>query len=364
MTTITWAFAFAFGACVGSFLNVCIYRLPRSGLSVSRPRRSFCPSCGTAIRPRDNIPLVSWLWLRGRCIACRSPISSRYFLVELFTAVVFVYLADRFLLPPGSGSPALFAVLAALVSALIVASFIDLELRIIPDAITIRGMMVAPLLAVLVPELHPEAGKALLGRWLRGFFDRLTATLPFQLVGPGLWALAVVAGVVGFALGLFGYLLYQRWVRPSASNRLKDGILGAVLLGTCAVIFTLGLLHPEWVLAPWFQSFWAAIAGMLVGSTLLLSVGVLGSKIFRKPAMGFGDVKLMGLLGAFAGWVGVIAGFFLACFLGSVVGIVVLLRSRSRYIPFGPFLAVGSLAWMLWPSAFQRILDWYLGLFR
>ena len=118
-----------FGANLGSFLNVCIYRIPRDGLTVSKPKRSFCPSCGTWIRWFDNVPLVSWLALGGRCRYCKAGISSRYFVVESLTAAMFVLVALRYL---GADEVqwASFFVVAVLVAALVVASFIDLELRI------------------------------------------------------------------------------------------------------------------------------------------------------------------------------------------------------------------------------------------
>jgi leader peptidase (prepilin peptidase)/N-methyltransferase len=103
---------------------------------------------------------------------------------------------------------------------------------------------------------------------------------------------------------------------------------------------------------------------MLVGSSLVLLVGIVGTWLFRKPAMGFGDVKLMGLLGAFTGCVGVIEGFFFACILGSVIGIVILVRTGSRYLPFGPFLAAGAFVVILWPEALGNALRWYMGLFQ
>src|SRR5262249_25460909 len=141
------------------------------------------------------------------------------------------------------------------------------------------------------------------------------------------------------------------------------GYLGGVLGGVIGGMAALSVLQPDILLTPQAHSFWAAMAGMLCGSTLVFLVGVVGSKVFRKPAMGFGDVKLMGLLGAFTGWTGIVAGFFIACFVGSVVGIYLLLRYGSRYVPFGPFLALGSLSMILWPEVFQRLLAWYMSLF-
>ena len=125
----------------------------------------------------------------------------------------------------------------------------------------------------------------------------------------------------------------------------------------------LHVLQPDTVLSSRAISFWAAMAGMLCGSTLVFLVGVIGSKIFRKPAMGFGDVKLMGLLGGFTGAGGVVAGFFIACLAGSVVGVFLLLKYKSRYLPFGPFLALGCLSMILWPEVFYRFIAWYVSFF-
>jgi len=129
MTTLI---AFLFGAIVGSFLNVCIYRLPR-GESVVTPR-SHCTGCGTLIRAWDNIPLVSFLILRGRCRDCGEPISWRYPLVEGLTALLFALTVGRF------GMTSLAASLLFLVSALVVVAFVDLDHQVIPNVITLPGI--------------------------------------------------------------------------------------------------------------------------------------------------------------------------------------------------------------------------------
>jgi leader peptidase (prepilin peptidase)/N-methyltransferase len=358
-------FAALFGAAAGSFLNVCVYRLPREGLSVVRPRRSFCPACGSEIRWTDNIPILSWLMLGGRCRSCRAPISARYLLVEALTALLFVVIAGRFLLgaDPSWGA---FAVIILLASALVVASFVDLELRVIPDEITLRGIMLAPFLAILVPELHAA------DRWiawlLHGAAARaapIAAALPGALrEGPLLWGAVLAGGAASFALGLHGYAAYWRIAHPREPRGLRHGLLGGVLAGAAGGAAVAGLLRPGILLSPAMFSFWAAMAGMLVGSSVILLVGILGTKVFRRPAMGFGDVKLMGLLGAFTGWVGALEAVFIACLLGSAAGIVILLRTRSRYLPFGPFLAAGALVVILWPEALAAALRWYMDLFR
>ncbi len=124
--------AFLFGLVVGSFLNVCIHRLPREE-SLVFPG-SHCPACGAPIRPWDNIPLLSFLILRGRCRACRAPISWRYPLVEGLTGILFALTVARFGVSPVGG------VLLVFLSALVAATFIDLDHQIIPNAITLPGI--------------------------------------------------------------------------------------------------------------------------------------------------------------------------------------------------------------------------------
>src|SRR5580765_3381071 len=142
-------FAFVFGACVGSFLNVCIYRLPLN-LSVNQPRRSFCPSCKTQIPWHQNLPLVSWLALRGRCANCGARIAFRYFAVELLTAFFFLIIWKAF---PWPIAIAYWAFIALVIAA----TFIDFEHFIIPDEITIGGTVVGIIASFAVPELMNTA---------------------------------------------------------------------------------------------------------------------------------------------------------------------------------------------------------------
>src|SRR5213080_2305615 len=138
-------FAFVLGACIGSFLNVCIYRLPLN-LSVNQPRRSFCPSCKTQIPWQQNLPLVSWLVLRGRCAKCGSRISFRYLAVELLTALFFLAIWQSF---PWQVAFAYWI----FISLVIVATFVDFEHFIIPDQVTIGGTIAGVMASSLVPEL-------------------------------------------------------------------------------------------------------------------------------------------------------------------------------------------------------------------
>ncbi|MGD9229917.1 MAG: prepilin peptidase, partial [Desulfobacterales bacterium] len=124
---------FIFGMCIGSFLNVCIYRLPTSK-SISDPPRSICPGCNRPIRFYDNIPVLSYIWLRGKCRNCNAPISFRYPMVELITGIVALGLLFKFGLSLES------LVYFVFISSLLVITFIDLDHRIIPDIITLPGI--------------------------------------------------------------------------------------------------------------------------------------------------------------------------------------------------------------------------------
>jgi leader peptidase (prepilin peptidase) / N-methyltransferase len=143
-----WYFAasiFVFGLLFGSFLNVCIYRLPRD-MSVSTPKRSFCPNCKTQIAAYDNIPVLSWILLRGKCRTCKQKISGRYALIELFTALLFLACYLHF---GGSTAETVkAAVFCFLVLGLI---FTDLETRLLPDVMTLPGIAFGLLFAAFVP---------------------------------------------------------------------------------------------------------------------------------------------------------------------------------------------------------------------
>lgn len=149
MTYLTTIFVFAIGAIVGSFLNVVIHRYPREESVVFPP--SHCPHCNTVIKPYDNIPILAWLWLRGKCRACRGSIDARYPLVELANALFYVAVFQRTGLTLG------FIPLAALVSMTIVLIYIDLEIQILPDVIDLPGVAIGLLIgATHLGALYPD----------------------------------------------------------------------------------------------------------------------------------------------------------------------------------------------------------------
>jgi leader peptidase (prepilin peptidase)/N-methyltransferase len=183
--------SFVLGLCVGSFLNVVVHRLPR-GESIVRPR-SRCPACGWSLPAWANVPLVSYLALRGRCANCRGPISLRYPLVELATGLVFAGLTLRWL--QWGLAPRLF-VDQALAAALIAISLIDWERQIIPNAITYPGIAAGLALAWLVPPPPHVPGA------LTGFVDALLALC---VAGGAMWALSAgyerLRGHIGLGMG-------------------------------------------------------------------------------------------------------------------------------------------------------------------
>lgn len=245
---------FVLGLLVGSFLNVVIHRVPRHESVVSP--RSACPKCGTEITSRDNIPVVSWLLLQGRCRSCGEPISARYPLVELLTGVVFAMVGGR--LGADWALPA-FLVFSA---GLIALSVIDLETYLLPRK-------------VVYPTLFATAGLLLLAgavtRDLRGLAE------------------AAAGGLIAFA-----------------------------------IFFAIHFVSPK--------------------------------------GMGFGDVRLAGVIGMALGWIElplVGVGLFLAFVLATIVGVSLMLfggRSRKDKVPFGPFLAGGALLAVL---VGQSILGFY-----
>ena len=250
--------SFAFGLIIGSFLNVTIYRIPR-GESLFSPG-SHCPKCNAPIKWYDNIPVLSYCLLRGVCRNCKAKISSRYPLVELLTGSLFaLFYFTYFILdkkPLG-----VLVIHLILVSALISASFIDIDHQIIPDRITIGGILIGPVVSLLYPELH-------------------------------------------------------------------NGI-----------IFK----------SAHFASLADSIAGIFVGGGFILIAGLVGKFILKKEAMGFGDVKLMSMVGAFIGWKLALFANLIAPIFGSIVGVPMLLKTKERFkrIPYGPFLSFGTLVAML-----------------
>ncbi len=269
------AFAFALGACVGSFLNVVIYRVPKDE-SIVTPG-SHC-GCGQPIKWQDNIPMLSWLVLRGRARCCGRPFSFRYPFVELLTAVLFAVCWLRF-------PPAVAVCGWIFLSCLVAATFIDLDHFIIPDVFTIGLGVFGVLLSALVPRLH---------------------------VAPGEMALV---------------------------DSLRAGT--------------------------------ASLEGLLIGSGLVLWIALVAEAVLKKEAMGFGDVKFVGAIGAFCGWQGAAFAVFGGALVGTVWFAVAFVWQKisgkaspvappsenpegeavplafGAQVPFGPMLAIAGALYFL-----------------
>ncbi len=206
--TVLWLLWFVLGTCIGSFLNVCIHRMPREQ-SIVRPR-SRCPHCERLIGWSDNIPLLSFAVLRGTCRYCRRPISWRYPIVELLTGICAVVVFRRF----GAGTVGI--VYFAFICALIAASFIDLDFQIIPDEISVGGLVVGLLLSFAIPQLH-----GMQSHWLG-----LARSLIGMLVGGG----------VLYGTGLVGDLLFRR--ESMGGGDIKLLAMAGSILGWKLVLVT------------------------------------------------------------------------------------------------------------------------------
>ena len=247
-------FIFFIGMCIGSFLNVCIYRIP-AGKSIVRPA-SACPNCGAVIRWYDNIPLLSYLILRGRCRGCDTHISIRYPIIEVLCGLFAMTCGLQY----GYGLPAL--VYFILIAALLVITFIDIDHRIIPDIISLPGIPLGFICSFLLPQL--------------------------------------------------------KW---------SDSLIG-----------------------------------ILAGGGSLLAVAWGYQLITGKDGMGGGDVKLLAMIGAFLGWKGVLFTIMASSLIGTVIGVVLMMRSgkdMKMAVPFGPFLATGAIIYIFWGP---RLVEWYFNL--
>ncbi len=349
--------AFVLGAVVGSFLNVCIYRMPLD-LSVNEPKRSFCPSCKKQIPWHQNLPLLSWLFLRGRCASCGSRIAFRYFAVELLTALLFLAIWRGF-----QWDIALAYWLLA--SLLIVATFIDFEHFIIPDEITLGGTAVGVIACLILPSLM-QTGQ----RWVAVVTSVASAALGYAL----LW-IVLEGGKLVFGKKKI------RLAGPTPFTWTRAGEDADFVVGDDHGLWSDHFAREKDQLI--MQCDAATVDGRELGPTTLrffydrvvLSQeeialdqidkisGVVRELQIPREAMGRGDLKFLAAIGAFLGWRAVLFSVFAGSLLGSLVGIGTLLigqRVWSAKLPFGPYLAGGALGWMFFGDALVR---WYLGMF-
>ena len=350
-----WSVAFfVFGSMIGSFLNVCIHRMPLGQSIVSPP--SHCPHCKYSIPWYLNIPLVTWLSLHGKCRNCGAPISIRYFLVELLTAVTFMSCWMVF----GHQSAGLALVYALFLAGLIVATFIDFEHFIIPDEITVGGVVVGFICSFLLPSLHDEAA--------------LSGSLRQSAFG-----IAAGAGVIYFILRM-GKLLFgrQKVALPADTKiifsetavRLPDHeIPYEEIFYRQSDVITLQARTVELV-----DRCYKDVRVRLTPSTLRIGEeelnpeevphleAVCGEIVLPREAMGLGDVKFMAAIGAFLGWKAVIFSLMLSSMIGSVVGVALIAfhkREWSSRLPYGPYIALASAIWLF---GGKSLVGWWFGM--
>jgi prepilin signal peptidase PulO-like enzyme (type II secretory pathway) len=348
---------FVLGAVVGSFLNVCIYRLPWQK-SVIWPE-SRCPKCLEAIAPRDNVPVLSWLLLRGACRHCALPISPRYALVEALVGVLFVgaYVTDV-----GFGDRTLFAGASfaqlgyhlVLVALLVAATFTDYDYQVIPDSITRTGMVLGLALGAAFPEIRPIPSDAATtwGAFLPG------------VVGAGLGFLA--GGLVRFLARFLRETVFHRdpVAGPSASKPVNEPILAPdETFGLPVIAAVIGWHVAVLPLRPAWGGLVVGVEGLLIGGGLVWFFRTVFSTLLRREAMGFGDITLMAMIGSFLGWQAAVLSFFIAPFFGLAHALWKLVpilwklitgrstRAADHEMPFGPYLAMAALVLILtWPK--------------
>lgn len=347
------ALACVLGACVGSFLNVAIYRLPRD-LSVNEPKRSFCPSCKHQIPWHQNLPLLSWLALRGRCANCSARISFRYFAVELLTAIFFLVLWQTF--------PPLLAVAYWVFIALVIAAtFIDFEHFIIPDEISIGGTVLGVIASAVVPQLMGtdnrvqallwSAGAALLGYlllWLVLEAGKLAfGRKRIRLEGPTPFSWKRQGEDADFAVGEERSLWSDFFARESDQ-----------MLLTCPSATLQDRTFADAILRFHYDRVQIGSDNFLLDQLDEIRGEVTEIRIPRE-AMGRGDLKFLACIGAFLGWKAVLFAVFAGSLLGSIVGLITLVLGKrvwSLKLPFGPYLAAGAVGWLFFGEA---LLRWY-----
>jgi leader peptidase (prepilin peptidase)/N-methyltransferase len=355
MEIILIVFSFLIGLVFGSFFGCCIYRLPRE-ISLLKPAFSFCPACQKSIPWRYNIPLLSWLRLRGRCHECGERISPHYLLVEAITGIFFAIACWKFGFP-------LMIPIWVFGSLLILTTFIDIEFFLIPDILSKPGIACGIVASLLFPELQDTYSRLMAGG----------LSVAGALIGGGL--LFVISELGKLAFGRYKVILptsapfsFQAMSSADArividdepfrwddhffrkSDRIRIRAQEVTINGEDFRGIDLTFYHDR--------------LETTAGGTILLAdlhsvVGRTAHAEFPREAMGLGDVKLIAAIGAFTGWAGVLFTVPAASLLGAIYGIGTILIGRREWsskIPFGPYLAIGAIVWIFWGKEF---ITWY-----
>ncbi|NQU09232.1 prepilin peptidase [bacterium] len=356
--------AFVFGAVTGSFLNVCIHRVPR-GESIVRPP-SRCPQCAQPIRWFDNLPLVSWLVLRAKCRHCGAPISARYFLVELLTGILFLLVWLRATAWGGAATHPAYALAAIywlFIGGLIAASFIDIEHFIIPDGLNYGGLVCGLVLSTVYPRL---VGAAV---WHQGLLQSMLGVA----VGAGCLYLILRLGKLAFGKekiplpegtvltltaeklafldeeASWDDLLYRETDRVqfrAATLKLREETRTDVPVTVSKTTLAAGDTHLA-----------LSEIGTVEATTDLL--------VLPREAMGLGDVKLLAAIGAFVGgWLAPLFVVIGSSLVGGLVSLVLVALRHKEWqsrIPYGPYIAIAALIWIY---SGPEIVGWYFNWLR
>ncbi len=323
---IFWlAVVFVFGATFGSFLNVCIYRLPL-GKSLLWPP-SHCPKCFQSVGGW-NIPIFGYFLLRGRCAHCGDKFSIQYPAIEFLNAALMAGLFYRIVICGGSTWP-LFVAYAILTMILVVISFVDIATQIVPRQVSRFGIAAALVASLVYPSMHslylgfhPGGGEWVesIGRTVAKWapVDSLLASLAGMIAGALICLGVRFLGTLAFRRRAVGALLAQ-----ACGERGKVSWVGRVGLGAAAL----------------FEAF-------------------LGLRQFPGDgeAMGLGDASIMAIIGGFLGWKAAPVVFLAAAFIGAICGIVSYLITREHKIPYGPYLSLGALVVILWGN---NLMSWW-----
>lgn len=332
---------FWFGSMVGSFLNVCIYRMPRGESVISPP--SHCPHCGYSIPWYLNVPLITWVYLKAKCRNCGAPISPRYFLVELLTGITFLACWLAF----GPQSVLLTLAYCFVLAGFIAATFIDFEHFIIPDEITIGGIVAGVFCSFFVPQLHET--------------NDLASAMKQSFLG-----IAVGGGLIYGILRLVK-LAFGKQKIPLEPNSKVIFTETALILPTESVPYeelfyrdsdfialqgkTVELIDRCYANAPVRLTPKSLKIGeeKFDPETIPHMEIVTDEIVLPREAMGFGDVKFMAAIGAFLGWKAVVFSLMASSIIGATVGILLIVckkREWSSRLPYGPYIALGAVMWM------------------
>jgi leader peptidase (prepilin peptidase)/N-methyltransferase len=380
-------FVFALGSCVGSFLNVVVWRLPRGESLVTPP--SHCPKCDRRLKWYDNIPILGWIKLAGKCRYCKERISPRYPIVEAATAILFAFYYIAYYVlqwrtcSPRSGdwvlteSWPIYALYMMLLAGLLASSLIDAELFIIP-------VQIPWIIAVVAFFVHAIADRP----WVPGSLNLLGD------FGPPVAALSAGAAV-GLAISMVLWFFHlmptsfpqgepllevDRIAIEAEIHRAKSAgepveqeplpppytpkeirgemrkemlfLFPPLLLGGAWMAMTeyLPTMHAFWsslLQYDWLTGLLGSLLGAMVGGFVVWLTRILGTIAFRRVAMGLGDVHLMFGVGAVIGGAGATIAFFIAPFFGILIAIYALITHKRREMPLGPYLSLATAAVML-----------------